>query len=111
MKGVFIMLKIKLNAYQIAEIAEDNLELRFFEWDEYSWGGDILFTLKEDAKKASIEEVRKESEDLLFFVYSLADFNVKHYIFNSDATLFIGENTIEIETFPDCYDDFIMEKF
>ena len=104
------MLKMKLNAYQIAEAAEDNLDLQFFEWSEYSWGGDILFTLKEEAKNAPIEKVRKEAEELLFFIYSLAN-SVKHYIFNSDATLFVGNNTIDIETFENCYDDFIMERF
>ena len=103
------MLKIRLNAYEIAEVAEDNLELQFFDW--YELYGDVTFTLKEDAKNAPIEKVRKEAEELLFFVYSQADISADHYIFNSDATLFIGENTIDIETFEDCYDDFIMERF
>lgn len=102
------MLKMKLNAYQIAEAAEDNLDLRFFDW--YEWYGDVTFSLNDDAKNAPIEKVRKEAEKLLFFVYSQAD-NVEHYIFNSDATLFVDNNIIDIETFKDCYDDFIMERF
>ena len=102
------MLKIKLNACQIAEVAENNLDLKFFEY--YDWDGDVTFSLTEGWENAPLEEVRKEAEELLFFVYSQGDL-VQHYIFNSDATIFVGENTIDIETFEDCYDDFIMNRF